>query len=117
MTPELANDYLAYVYLELEKQGIPRSITERLEQRTRELLYGLAIRGLPKQPRPPRPPKPKQPKQKPQKQPKQKPQPQQPMPTLTLKANPRQEIRTIQVVVKKARTFHYPLDLPNGGAS
>lgn len=32
-------------------------------------------------------------------------------PTLTLKSNPRTETRQITVVVKKARTFHYPADL------
>ncbi|MDA8377342.1 MAG: hypothetical protein M0Z50_09855 [Planctomycetia bacterium] len=35
-------------------------------------------------------------------------------PTLTLKSNPRTETRQITVTIKKARTFHYPLDLPDG---
>ncbi|MBE7566829.1 hypothetical protein [Acidithiobacillus sp. HP-11] len=38
-----------------------------------------------------------------------------PFPTLTLKSNLRQETRVVTVTVKKARNFHYPLDLPSGG--
>lgn len=33
------------------------------------------------------------------------------LPKLTLKSTPRQEVRQITVVVKKARSFHYPRDL------
>ncbi len=40
---------------------------------------------------------------------------QSPFPTLTLKSNSRQETRVVTVTVKKARNFHYPLDLPVGG--
>lgn len=40
---------------------------------------------------------------------------QSPFPTLTLKSNARQETRVVTVTVKKARNFHYPLDLPAGG--
>lgn len=38
-----------------------------------------------------------------------------PFPTLTLKSNARQETRVVTVTVKKARNFHYPLDLQSGG--
>ena len=112
LTQEIVESVRADVFAEMEKQGIPRERLERLSNRIGELLWGVGKR------QPPKPPKPKQPKQdrpKPKKPKQQWPQPQQPVPTLSVaKSNARQEVRTIQVVVRKARSFHYPRDLPGG---
>ncbi|OCB03408.1 hypothetical protein BBC27_08050 [Acidithiobacillus ferrivorans] len=105
VSEEQTRDVIAFVHAELEQQGISEEKAQTVDSLISQTLRDITRRG-PVVPRPPKPLKQKKPaKSKPQ---------------LTVKkANPRTETRqiVIQVTVKKARFFHYPLDLPSGDVS
>jgi len=102
VTEEQAQNVIAFVHAELEKQGISEEKAKNVDSLIAQTLKDITRRG-PAVPKPPKPTKTAKPA-KPAK------------PQLTLKANPRVETRqvVIQVTVKKARNFHYPRDLPAG---
>lgn len=109
LTKEQIAEVIAFVHAELEQQGFSDEKIKTMDARMSSTLQCITRRG------PAPEPKPKAPKaEKPKKQKLEKPQHR---PQLTVKkANPRVETRqvVIQVTVKKARSFHYPRDLPGG---
>ena len=89
VTSEQTKEVIAFVHTELAKQGITEEKAQTIDTVVAQTLRFITMRG----------PAPKK------------------KPKLTVKkANPRQETRqvVIQVTVKKARSFHYPRDLPAG---
>ncbi len=103
VSEEQTREVIAFVHTELAlTHGISEEKAKTIDSLVSQTLKDITRRG-PAVPKPPKPPKPAKPK-----------------PQLTAKkANSRQETRqvVIQVTIKKARTFHYPRDLPSGDVS